>query len=99
MDPVGTPGQTAALPQIGHILGGKYEIVRLLGEGGMAFVFEASHQRLHQRVDALVDLAPGPAALLEDQAGALRKQCRRLRQQHRQVRRVGLAHAASSTLR
>lgn len=50
MDPVGTPGQTAALPQIGHILGGKYEIVRLLGEGGMAFVFEASHQRLHQRV-------------------------------------------------
>jgi serine/threonine-protein kinase len=50
MHPVGTPGQASGLPQIGHILGGKYEIVRLLGEGGMAFVFEASHQRLHQRV-------------------------------------------------
>ena len=38
------------LPQIGQTLGGKYAIVRLLGEGGMAFVFEASHQRLQQRV-------------------------------------------------
>ncbi len=45
------------LPDIGQTLGGKYEIVRLLGEGGMAVVFEANHQRLHQRV-AIKLLAP-----------------------------------------
>jgi eukaryotic-like serine/threonine-protein kinase len=50
-------GQALALPDIGHALGGKYEIVRLLGEGGMAFVFEAQHKRLHQRV-AIKLLAP-----------------------------------------
>jgi hypothetical protein len=53
MHPEGSPGQAAlprGLPQIGQTLGGKYEIVRLLGEGGMAFVYEASHQRLQQRV-------------------------------------------------
>jgi serine/threonine protein kinase len=49
----GSPGQEAlprGLPEIGQTLGGKYQIVRLLGEGGMAFVYEASHQRLQQRV-------------------------------------------------
>jgi serine/threonine protein kinase len=56
MHPEGTapdPRQAAherGLPQIGETLGGKYQIVRLLGEGGMAFVYEASHQRLQQRV-------------------------------------------------
>jgi serine/threonine-protein kinase len=53
MHPEGSPGQDAlphGLPQIGHTLGGKYQIVRLLGEGGMAFVYEAAHQRLQQRV-------------------------------------------------
>ena len=53
MHPEGTPGPgggATGLPKIGQTLGGKYEIVRLLGEGGMAFVYEASHQRLQQRV-------------------------------------------------
>ena len=53
MHPEGTPGRPLhehGLPQIGQTLNGKYEIVRLLGEGGMAFVFEAKHQRLQQRV-------------------------------------------------
>jgi serine/threonine protein kinase len=53
MHPEGAPGQEAlprGLPQIGQTLGGKYQIVRLLGEGGMAFVYEAAHQRLQQRV-------------------------------------------------
>jgi tRNA A-37 threonylcarbamoyl transferase component Bud32 len=53
MHPEGSPGQGAlpsGLPQIGQTLGGKYQIVRLLGEGGMAFVYEASHKRLQQRV-------------------------------------------------
>ena len=43
-------GGAKGLPQIGQTLGGKYEIVRLLGEGGMAFVYEANHRRLQQRV-------------------------------------------------
>ncbi len=34
----------------GDVLAGKYEIVRTLGEGGMGVVFEATHQRLRQRV-------------------------------------------------
>ncbi|MDB5217542.1 MAG: Serine/threonine-protein kinase pkn3 [Myxococcaceae bacterium] len=53
MYPEGSPGHEAlprGLPQIGQTLGGKYQIVRLLGEGGMAFVYEAAHQRLQQRV-------------------------------------------------
>ena len=53
MHPEGTPGRPShehGLPQIGQTLNGKYEIVRLLGEGGMAFVYEAKHQRLQQRV-------------------------------------------------
>ena len=53
----GPPGQAMGLPDIGQTLGGKYEVVRLLGEGGMAFVFEANHQRLQQRV-AIKLLAP-----------------------------------------
>src|SRR5689334_20837329 len=50
MHPGGPPGHPHGLPQIGQRLAGKYEIVRLLGEGGMAFVFEANHKRLQQRV-------------------------------------------------
>lgn len=53
----GTPGQAAATPQVGDVIAGKYEIVRLLGEAGMALVFEARHTRLQQRV-ALKILTP-----------------------------------------
>jgi serine/threonine-protein kinase len=48
---------SSAVPAIGQTLGGKYEVVRLLGEGGMAYVFEAKHLRLKQRV-AIKLLAP-----------------------------------------
>ncbi len=34
----------------GEILGGKYRIVRLIGDGGMGSVWEAEHERLHTRV-------------------------------------------------
>jgi serine/threonine protein kinase len=40
----------AALPKAGEIIAGKYEVVRTLGEGGMAVVFEALHLRLRQRL-------------------------------------------------
>lgn len=36
--------------QIGTILGGKYKLVRLLGDGGMGSVYEAVHERLGTRV-------------------------------------------------
>ena len=39
-----------ALPMPGDTIAGKYALVRLIGEGGMGVVFEATHLRLHQRV-------------------------------------------------
>ncbi|MCA9579537.1 MAG: serine/threonine protein kinase, partial [Myxococcales bacterium] len=36
--------QQEGLPPVGSIIGGKFEIVRLLGMGGMGAVFEARHQ-------------------------------------------------------
>jgi serine/threonine protein kinase len=41
---------TPKLPQPGHIVGGKYEVVRPIGKGGMGVVYEALHLKLQQRV-------------------------------------------------
>ncbi|MBS2018351.1 MAG: serine/threonine protein kinase [Deltaproteobacteria bacterium] len=49
--------------QPGDVLDGKYEIIRVLGEGGMGVVFEAMHLRLKQRC-AIKVLAP---ALVKDE--------------------------------
>ena len=38
------------LPQPGDVIAGKYSLVRLIGEGGMGVVFEATHVRLRQRL-------------------------------------------------
>jgi serine/threonine-protein kinase len=38
------------MPGPGEIFGEKYRVLRMLGEGGMGFVFEAEHVRLGQRV-------------------------------------------------
>lgn len=38
------------MPAVGDVVAGKYLIVRVLGEGGMGIVYEATHQRLRQRV-------------------------------------------------
>jgi len=38
------------MPQPGDTIAGKYEVIRTLGEGGMAVVFEALHLRLRQRL-------------------------------------------------
>ena len=40
----------AQLPRPGDTIAGKYLLVRQIGQGGMAIVFEAQHLRLHQRL-------------------------------------------------
>jgi eukaryotic-like serine/threonine-protein kinase len=41
---------TVPLPKPGETLAGKYKIVRVVGEGGMGVVFEATHEKLRNRV-------------------------------------------------
>src|SRR5262245_42281283 len=52
--------QPARLPTVGDVVAQRYRIVRRIGEGGMAAVFEAIHLRLRQRV-ALKVLLPDVA--------------------------------------
>ena len=42
--------QPMALPAIGAVLGGKYRVERVIGQGGMGVVIEATHLGLAQRV-------------------------------------------------
>jgi serine/threonine-protein kinase len=44
----GSP-ETSKLPEPGETIAGKYEVVRLLGRGGMGVVVEALHRKLDQR--------------------------------------------------
>jgi tRNA A-37 threonylcarbamoyl transferase component Bud32 len=44
------PRARPTLPVPGDLIAGKYVIVRTIGEGGMAVVFEATHTRLSQRL-------------------------------------------------
>jgi serine/threonine protein kinase len=45
-------------PMIGAVLGGVYEVVRMVGEGGMGRVYEARHQRLPSKRFAVKMLHP-----------------------------------------
>lgn len=51
-------------PTLGTVLGGKYRIERVIGEGGMGAVYEAVHTRLGQRV-AIKMLLPELVAVPE----------------------------------
>ena len=44
-----TQGYGAANPRVGRTAGGKYKLVRLLGEGGMGAVYEAQHSVVGRR--------------------------------------------------
>jgi len=46
----GPASSHAHLPRPGDTIAGKYLLVGQIGQGGMAFVFEAQHLRLHQRL-------------------------------------------------
>jgi eukaryotic-like serine/threonine-protein kinase len=48
-------------PEVGQIINGKYRLTRLIGEGGMGSVFEATHEYLGSAV-ALKFLNPGLAS-------------------------------------
>ena len=50
MQPAERKSAAQALPTPGEVISGKYEVVRVIGEGGMGVVFEARHLKLHQRV-------------------------------------------------
>ncbi len=43
-------GGDRRLPEPGDLVAGKYLLVRVIGQGGMAVVFEATHPRLQQRL-------------------------------------------------
>jgi serine/threonine-protein kinase len=57
-----TEPELTDLPAPGTILAGKYEVVGVLGKGGMGVVLEARHLRLNQNV-ALKLLLPGVRAM------------------------------------
>jgi serine/threonine protein kinase len=44
------PRAPLGLPSPGQVIAGKYRIVRVIGEGAMGVVFEATHLRLRQRL-------------------------------------------------
>src|SRR5262249_52875424 len=54
----------ARMPVPGDRFAGKYEIVRVIGEGGMGIVYEAMHLRLQQRV-AIKMLQPRVLAMAD----------------------------------
>ena len=66
------PGAGGALPQIGERVG-RYELVRVIGVGGMGVVYEARDRVLDRRVAVKLlrpDIAAGEALLAEAQAMA-----------------------------
>jgi serine/threonine-protein kinase len=54
----GGPGHYPGMPRPGDTIADKYAVVRRIGEGGMAVVYEAMHIRLQQRL-AIKVLRPG----------------------------------------
>ena len=74
-------------------------VVARLDQHLVAGLHAQRSQALDKRIDAGVDLAPGPDPLALNQPGPVREQRCRLREQCRQVGCLRLAHAASSTLR
>lgn len=68
-------GAPLALPRPGDVIDEKYEIIKLIGEGGMGVVFEARHVRLGHAValkflHPAAVLVPGATARFEREARA-----------------------------
>jgi serine/threonine protein kinase len=74
----------AGLPRPGDTVAGKYAIVRVIGEGGMGVVYEATHLRLRRRV-AVKMLLPYMLATSSDLVARFEREARaagQLRDKH-----------------
>jgi serine/threonine protein kinase len=77
-------GNAPALPRPGDTIAGKYAIVKVIGEGGMGIVYEATHLRLRRRV-ALKMLLPHMMATSSDTVVRFEREARaaaQLRDRH-----------------
>jgi len=87
---------TGATNLIGEVLDGRYRILRLLGQGGMGVVYEATHVRLENRV-ALKILDPALAQDERQRKRFLREARAATRIRHENVVNISDFGEASST--
>jgi serine/threonine protein kinase len=78
-----TPADDANLPKVGDVLVEKYQILRVLGRGGMGIVYEAKHLLLHQSV---------ALKLLLSEVGANAEVVRRFENEARAAARIESEH-------
>ncbi|MBL8612428.1 MAG: serine/threonine protein kinase [Myxococcales bacterium] len=81
--PAGESASLAGLPRVGDVIEGKYEILEILGAGGMGVVVAARHNRLDERV-AIKFLKPKAEGALEAQERFLReaRACAKIKSEH-----------------
>lgn len=81
--PAGESASLAGLPRVGDVVEGKYEILEILGAGGMGVVVAARHNRLDERV-AIKFLKPRAEGAIEAQERFLReaRACAKIKSEH-----------------
>src|SRR6185503_1314460 len=77
--------ETEGLPAPGTVLAGKYEVIRVIGSGGMGVVLEARHLRLEQNV---------AVKLLRPQVRSMPEVMARFEREGRAVARLHSSHVA-----
>ncbi|MFT3922002.1 MAG: serine/threonine-protein kinase [Myxococcales bacterium] len=77
------PGGRSTDPLLGQILGGRYRIIRKIGEGGMGIVYEAEHIVIEKRVGLKV---------LREDFSSRQDVVERFRQEAKSASRIGHEH-------